>query len=152
MRVDFYQLGAAPVEQVLASIAQKLLAQGERLLVVGADALQLARLDRTLWDQGPASFLPHAIAGESEDSRQPILLSTTLDAANLARNLLLPDGTWREAATGFDRTFYLFDSESVEAARGAWRSLARHDEVERHYWAQVDGRWVEKASDSRGAA
>jgi DNA polymerase-3 subunit chi len=149
VRVDFYQLGAIPLEQVIASLAQKLLAKDERLLVVAADKGQLARLDRTLWDQGPASFLPHAVSGESEDSRQPLLLSTSPDAANRARNLLIADGVWLQAATGFDRTFYLFDSDSVEAAREAWRSLAGRDGVERHYWAHEDGRWVEKASDSQ---
>ena len=74
MRVDFYQLGAVPLDQVIATLAGKLLEQGERLLVVGEDEAQLARLDRILWDQGAGSFLPHGVAGGSEDSRQPVLM------------------------------------------------------------------------------
>jgi DNA polymerase-3 subunit chi len=103
-----------------------------------------------LWDQGRASFLPHAIGGGSDDSRQPILLSTTPDAANRARNLLIADGNWREAALAYHRAFYLFDTPTIEGARSAWRSLAQRADVERHYWANEDGRWVEKAADSRG--
>jgi DNA polymerase-3 subunit chi len=146
VRVDFYQLGAVPLEEVIASIAERLLRQGERLLVVSGDNAQLARLDRILWDHGAASFLPHGLAGESDDSRQPILLSADADAANRARNLLIADGKWREAAIAFDRAFYLFGADTVEEARDAWRSLAGLDSIERHYWANEDGRWREKTA------
>ncbi|MFP5329487.1 MAG: DNA polymerase III subunit chi [Alphaproteobacteria bacterium] len=152
MRVDFYQLGAVPIERVIAALAGKLLAESERLLVVAEDEALLARLDRLLWDQGPASFLPHALAGRAEDPRQPILLSTGADPANRARNLLIADGKWREAALSFNRAFYLFDSASIDEARAAWRSLGERKEVERHYWAYSDGRWAEKAADSRQSA
>ena len=152
MRADFYQLGTVPMEQVIATLAGKLLASGERLLVVGEDEAQLARLDRLLWDQGGASFLPHGLAGASEDSRQPVLLSASPDAANRARNMLIADGKWRESAMAFQRAFYLFDSTSIEQAREAWRSLAANDEVECHYWANEDGRWAEKASSGASTA
>ena len=75
-----------------------------------------------------------------------VLLSTNADASNGARNLLIADGRWREAALAFDRAFHLFDSQTLEDAREAWRSLAGRDGVERHYWANESGRWVEKAS------
>ena len=51
MQVDFYQLGRTPLEQVVASIAQRLLKDGKRLLIVASDAGLLGRLDRMLWDQ-----------------------------------------------------------------------------------------------------
>jgi DNA polymerase-3 subunit chi len=144
VRVDFYQLGAVPLEQVIANLAEKLLGQEERLVVVASDEALIARLDRMLWDHGATSFLPHGISGGSDDSRQPILLSTSPDAANLARNLLIADSNWREAALGFERAFYLFDSGTLEEARSAWRSLVGREGVERHYWAKEGGRWVEK--------
>ena len=145
MQVDFYQLGSTPLEQVIASIAQKLLGEGKRLLVVAEDQGPLGRLDRMLWDQGPTSFLPHALAGGSEDARQPILLASQTDAPNLARNILIADGRWREAALTFDRAFYLFDAATLEGARLAWKLLAGREGVERRYWAQVDGRWKQQA-------
>jgi DNA polymerase-3 subunit chi len=144
VRVDFYQLGAASLEQVIAAISARLLGQQERLLVVAADNGQIARLDRLLWDEGPSSFLPHAVSGGSDDARQPILLSTSAEAANRARNLLIADGKWRDAALAFHRAFYLFDQETLEEARNAWRSLTGKADVERHYWANEEGRWVEK--------
>ena len=145
MRVDFYQLGPAALERVVAAIAGRLVGEGHRLVIVADDEALLARLDRQLWDQGEASFLPHGIAGGSDDSRQPILLSRTVDAPNLARNLLIADAEWRDAALGFERAFYLFDSATLEAARLAWKLLSGRDGVERHYWAQEAGKWVEKA-------
>jgi DNA polymerase-3 subunit chi len=145
MQVDFYQLGSTPLEQVIASIAQKILGEGKRLLVVAEDQGLLGRLDRMLWDQGPTSFLPHALAGGSEDARQPILLASQTDAPNLARNILIVDGQWREAALTFDRAFYLFDAATLGGARLAWKLLAGREGVERRYWAQVEGRWKQQA-------
>ena len=146
MRVDFYQLGAgAAPDGVIASIGARLVGEGQRLLVVAADEGQRARLDRLLWDQGPASFIPNGVEGTSDDDAQPILLSAGIDAPNGARNLLIADGEWREAALGYDRAFYLFDDASVEGARLAWKLLAGRDGVERNYWANEDGSWVKKA-------
>jgi DNA polymerase-3 subunit chi len=143
--VDFYQLAGTPAEQVIASIADKVISGGGRLLVIAADEAYLARLDRMLWDSGVASFIPHGLAGGPDDARQPVLLSTSPDAPNQARNLLIADGTWRDSALGYDRSFYLFDAASLDGARLAWKLLAGREGVERRYWAQMDGRWAQQA-------
>jgi DNA polymerase-3 subunit chi len=145
VQVDFYQLGGSPPEQVIASIAEKLLAQDSRLLIVADEEGLLARLDRMLWDQGNPSFLPHGLAGGADDARQPILLSTSPDAPNRARNMLIADGQWRDAALAYDRAFYLFDGSTLEGARLAWKLLAGREGVERRYWAQLEGRWKQQA-------
>jgi len=145
VQVDFYQLAGTPVEQVIATLAEKVLEADGRLLIVAVDEAQLARLDRLLWDQAASSFLPHAVAGGADDARQPILLSTSPDAPNQARNMLIADGLWREAALTYDRTFYLFDGATLEGARLAWKLLAGREGVERRYWAREGGRWVKKA-------
>ena len=145
MQVDFYQLGGTPAEHVIANLAEKVLASDGRLLVVGADEAFLTRLDRMLWDQGPTGFLPHALAGGTDDARQPILLSTSPDAPNLARNMLIADGEWRDAALTYDRSFYLFDADTLDGARLAWKLLAGREGVDRRYWAQENGKWVNKA-------
>ena len=145
MQVDFYQLAGTPAEQVIASLSEKVIEGDGRLLIVAEDEAQLARLDRQLWDQGATGFLPHAVAGGADDASQPILLSTSPDAPNQARNMLIADGLWREAALTFDRSFYLFDDGTLESARLAWKLLAGRDGVERRYWAREGGRWVKKA-------
>lgn len=143
MQVDFYHLTRDPVGAVAPRLAARVLADGGRLLVTHDDEAQLAKLDRQLWDDAPASFLPHARDGGADDTRQPILLSTGIVAANGARSLLIADGRWREAATGFDRVFYLFDADALDGARAAWRALGTREEVERRYWKQDGGRWVQ---------
>jgi DNA polymerase-3 subunit chi len=144
VQIDFYQLAGTPPEQVIASIAERVLEGDGRLLIVAEDEGFLARLDRVLWDQGATSFLPHAPSGGADDARQPILLSTSADAPNQARNMLIADGTWREAALTYDRSFYLFDNTTLEGARLAWKLLAGREGVERRYWAREGGKWVKR--------
>ena len=130
---------------MIASVGEKILAGGGKLLVVADDEGFLARLDRMLWEQGPESFLPHGLAGGADDARQPVLLSKNPDAPNLARNLLIADGIWREAALSYERSFYLFDGATLEGARAAWKGIADRENIQRRYWAQVDGRWKQQA-------
>jgi DNA polymerase III subunit chi len=139
MRVDFYQLSAAPLERVLPAVCEKVLAGGERLLVVAREPL-LARLDAQLWAYAPDSFLPH---GRENPERQPILLSCSAEPLNGATILAIADGEWRNEALGFARVFYFFDASSLDTARGAWRQVKSVHAAEPHYWKQVDGKWIE---------
>ena len=139
MIVDFYHLTASPLDRVLPSICEKVLGNGERLVVV-AEAGLLARLDEQLWSYAPEAFLPH---GRERAQAQPVLLSEAPVAANGAPNIALADGRWREEALGFARAFYFFDSSALDEARGAWRALKGREGVESRYWKQQDGRWVQ---------
>ena len=96
-------------------------------------------------DEGEISITV-SLAGGTDDARQPVLLTTSPDAPNLARNMLIADGSWRDSALSYDRAFFMFDTATLEDARAAWRSLAGREGVERHYWAREDGKWVEKGS------
>ena len=142
MQVDFYQLTRDPAEKVLPPIAQRVLDGGGRLLVVG-DAAQLDAISAALWNYKPDSFLAHAKTGDGDDSIQPILLSSEPIAANLAGFIAIADGIWRDEALEFDRAFYLFPPDSTDNARTAWRSLGESEGVERHYWKQDGGKWVQ---------
>jgi len=137
--VNFYHLTASPLERVLPTVCQGLVARGEKVLVVAAEA-QLARLDEQLWTYAPDSFLPH---GRDRAEAQPVLLSPVPEAANGATNIAIADGEWREEALGFERAYYFFDSSSLDAARALWRSLKDRPEVGPRYWKQDGGRWVE---------
>ena len=142
MRVDFYQLSRDPAEGVLPLIARNTLKAGQRLLVVSADAAQLERIGDALWALKD-SFLAHGRAGEGHEERQPILLSDRTDPGNGARFLALADGVWREGAQPFERVFYIFDDATLQPARECWRMLGQREGVERHFWKQQGGKWVE---------
>jgi DNA polymerase-3 subunit chi len=145
MQVDFYHLTAAPLDRVLPRVAERVLAEGGRLLIV-ADEARLPALDRLLWAYRPDSFLPHACAGGENDAAQPILLSPQPETANRAGNIALADGIWRDAALAFDRVFHFFDEERIVEARQAWKALAEREGVERRYWKQSEsGGWEQLA-------
>ena len=141
MQVDFYQLTRDPAEKVLPAIAQRILDNKGRLLIISDDAGQLDAISAALWTARPDSFLAHAKSGEGDDALQPILLSQDTDAPNGAKFVALADGNWRAVTQDFERIFYLFPPEQTDNARSAWRTLG--DGVERRYWKQDGGKWVQ---------
>ncbi len=146
MQVDFYHLTIQPLDSVLPRIAERVVESGGRLLIVAEDGDQRAALDRLLWTYAPETFLPHAQAGDDNDTAQPVLIADTPAPTNAARNIVLADGVWREEALGFDRAFHFFDEARIREARAAWKALADRPGVERRYWKHSEaGRWEQAA-------
>lgn len=143
MRVDFYQLSRDPAELVLPLIARNTMKAGERLLVVSGNADQLGVISRELWGRVADSFLAHGFSGGDHDARQPILLSEDMAPGNGAKYVAIADGVWRDAEAGFERTFYIFDDETLQPARECWVMLGKRGGVERRFWKQQGGKWVE---------
>lgn len=144
MKVDFWQLSRDPVEKVVALIASRVIDSGERLLVVSRDAAQRKAISEALWKAGPETFLANGEASAAGADRQPILLAETCESANAASHVIFADGEYREP-TGFARAFLLFDDDTVEAARGTWRSLDDGEGLERAFFRQDGGKWVKVA-------
>jgi DNA polymerase-3 subunit chi len=143
VRVDFYLLGTARIDIVVAALAARALGNGQRLLVVDADGSRREALGKALWDARPEQFLANGLATQPHAERQPILLSGSVDPVNGARLLCLADGEWREAQ-GFERVFYLVDEAGLAEARRQWRRLGEEPQVERRFWKQDEAaRWVE---------
>ncbi len=141
MRVDFYHLSRDPAPVALAQIAAKAIGQGHRVLVVSGDEGQRAALSEALWDA--PGFLANGMAGEPGESAQPVLIAETAAVpANGAGIVALADGVWRDDVLAFERALLLFDAATIDGARAAWRMLGERDDLERHYWKLVDGRWV----------
>ena len=149
MQVDFYHLTRDPVESVLAVLAEKTLERGERMLVISQSADQRRVLSRALWSHSPQSFLAHGEIDAPNPQIQPILLADRVEAANGARFVALADGIWRDAALQFARIFLLFGDTTITEARAAWLSLGEQDGLERRYWKQDGGKWVEQTSGKR---
>ena len=147
MQVDFYHLTRQPIERVLPRLAERVVAGGGRLLIVSGDAGQRTAIDKLLWTYEPESFLPHGVAGSAAggDAAQPVLIAAEPQAGNGARNILIADARWRDAALDFDRAFHLFDEGAIDAARAAWKGLAGRDGVERRYWKQGERGWEQAA-------
>lgn len=148
-RVDFYQLTRDPVAHLLPDLAERTLAADHRMVIIADDAIQLDGISDALWSKKPQSFLAHGKAGEGHEADQPILLVHALNEAdgsvpNNAGFLAIADGVWRDQCDHFERIFFPFEPDHIDAARAAWKSLKDRDGVTRHYWRQDGRRWVEQ--------
>ncbi len=149
MQVDFYHLTRDPAERVLPLLAERTLAQGQRMLVLSSDAGHRQALSTALWSLKPDSFLAHGEIDGPNPQVQPILLADRVEPANGARFIALADGLWRDEALRFDRVFLLFGEATITDARKAWVALGEREGLERHYWKQDGGKWVEQTPGKR---
>jgi DNA polymerase-3 subunit chi len=144
MKIDFWQLSRDPVEKVTALIAQRVLDQGERLLVISDAPQQRAAISKGLWSASPESFLANGEAGAAGAERQPILLSDSVAATNAASHAIFADGRFRDT-DHFARAFLLFDEATLDHARQTWKALAAREGLERSFFRQEGGKWVKVA-------
>lgn len=152
MQVDFYHLTRDPVARVLPVLAERTLGLGERMLVISQDTDQRRALSRALWSHKPESFLAHGELDAPNPHIQPILLADRADAKNGAKFVALADGVWRDEALAFARAFLLFDDETIAGARKAWVALGEQEGLERRYWKQDGGKWIEQTPGRRSDA
>lgn len=151
MEVGFYHCTHQPALKIASRLAARAWESGQRLLITGtAERLQL--LDKGLWVDDPASFLPHAMAGEAEDAEQPILLAETPvpengEAANSARLLMVLEVGLPVSFERFDRVLNLFDdgTDAHTRARADWKAIGGRDGIQRVYWQQNErGGWEKR--------
>jgi len=147
--VLFYHLTQTPLEATLPGLLSKSLDRGWRVHIVGPDMDALDRLDRHFWTYDDQSFLPHGLAGGPHDGDQPILLATQPPDAPPAEVLMLVDGAQQPEAhlQNYTRTCVFFDGNDPDQlgnARAYWTTL-KASGLDTKYWAQDNGRWVQKA-------
>jgi DNA polymerase-3 subunit chi len=145
----FYHLERQPLERVLPMLLEKTLERGWRALVRTLNADRVQVIDEFLWNYSDESFLPHAVDGEPEPEREPILVTHTLVESNRPNVLFLVDGSaFPDDASAYDRIVLLFDGNdetALNGARVAWKEI-RARGLEGTYWQQNDvGRWEKKA-------
>ena len=146
--VNFYQLGAKPLDAVLPKLLEKAVAAGFRAIVRTGNRNLLIHLDAVLWAYEATSFLPHALDGDTA-ALQPVLLTTGSDTPNNADIVVVIDGVLPDDLGKFKRTLYLFDGGDEAAlalARGHWKELRSRDDVTPVYWRATTGGGWEKAA------
>ena len=145
-RVDFYHLQSSPVERALPQLLERIIASGNRAVVLAASQDRIEVLANVLWTSDPNSWLPHGSLKDGSAADQPIWLTDLDENPNGARMLVLTDGMESGRLGDFDRCLDLFDGNSDEAkaaARGRW-SAAKTAGHELHYWQQTDTGWKEQ--------
>ena len=147
--VLFYQLQDQSLERVLATLLERSLERGWRVVVQSSSQERIEALDAHLWTYRDDSFLPHGTCKESVAADQPILLTVNDDNPNRASIRFLIDGARMPADAGaYQRIVLLFDGKDEEAlaeARRRWKA-AKAQGFDVTYWQpDEDGRWQRKA-------
>ena len=147
--VLFYHLTASTLEQTLPELLERSLARDWRVLVRSANEARLNALDEKLWTYRADSFLPHGISGMGQEAGQPILLTHGRENDNNADILMLVDGARIDCpeVVNFQRVCLIFnghEQDALQAARADWKSVTEAG-LEAKYWAQDNGKWVQKA-------
>ena len=153
--VLFYHLTRRPLEHTLRQLVARALSGGMRVAVRGTDEERLRELDEALWAVPEDSFLPHGMAGDGRDARQPVLLTTDW-AGNGATCLMAIHGAEvaPDEAAAMSRCCVLFDGRDEAAvghARGQWRRLTAAG-ASAQYWSEEGGAWEKKAEAGGGDA
>lgn len=145
----FYHLTRRPLADTLMMLLGKSLENGWKVAVRGTDQAGLEALDAALWLGPQEGFLPHGIAGGAQDADQPVLLTTSADAANGPQCVMAVHGAevTAEEVAKLDRVCILFDGNDEVAlgkARAQWKSL-KDAGASAQYWSEDSGRWEKKA-------
>ena len=154
--VLFYRLGASPLEATLPDLLEKSLARGWRALVRAGAPGAVAMLDEMLWTFRDDSFLPHGLAEGPHAARQPVLLTTGRENLNCAQALMLVMGARADPVelARYERACLIFeeaDEAALAAAREDWRAVVAAG-LPAKFWAQEEGRWVQKAASQPASA
>lgn len=144
--IRFYHLRTTALERALPQLLEKILARGDRAVVMAGSRERVAALDDALWTYDDRAFLPHGTARDGFAEEQPVWLTTEVENPNGAKVLVLADGAATDVGN-WPMVLEIFDGnsdEAVAAARERWKAhkAAGHDLT---YWKQDDqGKW-EKA-------
>ena len=143
--VYFYQLSRSTLEDALARLLGRALAQSWSVAVRGTDRERLEDLDALLWTMPPEGFLPHGMSGADRAAEQPVLL--TLDKAENAPDCIMAvhgAEVRADEAMELERCCVLFDEAGTPDARGLWKRLTG-DGIPAQYWSEESGKWEKKA-------
>ena len=139
----FYHLTRTALEPALGRLLERVLASGQRAVVVASSPERVEALNRALWTFGRESFLPHGSREDGFAEDQPVFLTDQADFPNGATVLVLVDGAELEPAQQFTRCLYMFDGNDESAlahARDFWRRLRERGEA-LTYWQQTERGW-----------
>jgi DNA polymerase-3 subunit chi len=146
--VGFYHLTATTLEAALPRLLEKVLAAGQRAVVLAGSPERVEALNGQLWSYNPGSFLPHGSKADGNAADQPIWLTDQDENPNGAGVLVLTEGVRSERVGEFARCLDLFDGADAQAvadARTRWTDYkAKGFAVT--YWQQTSsGGWEKKA-------
>lgn len=146
--IRFYHLERSTLETALPTMLERVLARGQRALVVLGTKERADALNMHLWTYRPEKFLPHGTAEDGFAERQPVFLSTDDANPNKAEVAFVADGAGVGDPARFALLVELFDGgneQTVAAARQRWRDYKAQGHA-LTYWRQTDQGWQQEAA------
>ena len=143
----FYHLTRTPLEPALGRLLERVLASGQRAVVVASSPERVEALNRALWTFGRESFLPHGTREDGFAEEQPVFLTHEADYPNGATVLVLTDGAASSRLGEYERCLEVFDGrdpERVADARQRWTGYKALGHAVT-YWQQGERGWEKKA-------
>lgn len=134
MQIVGYHHSISPVEKVLPKLLEKVLAAGQRAVVMAPSDDALKIIDTFLWTYSKSELLPHGTADDGNPSYQPIWLTCTPENPNGAHVLIL---------VGNVRPTNFNDFEKVLILDPNW-------EYDATLWAQSQGEFTQWEEQSQG--
>lgn len=147
MEIRFYHLQRTTLETALPTMLERVLARGQRALVMAGSTDRVEALTNHLWTYSEKSFLPHGSARDGYAAEQPVWLTDQDERPNAADVLFLTDGATSARIGDYAMVVEMFDGNdqaAVAAARARWTAYkaAGHALT---YWRQDDsGRWTQQ--------
>ena len=132
------------LEQALPRVLEKVLALGDRAVVVAGSAERVETLASALWTYDDRGFLPHGTAKDGAAADQPIWITTEVENPNGARMLVLVDGVappdlsvWPSLCVFFDDA----DEARLAATRAFWKAWKAEGHAGKSFRQGERGNW-----------
>ncbi|MES2499461.1 MAG: DNA polymerase III subunit chi [Pseudomonadota bacterium] len=85
-RIEFYS-NVADKQHLLVSLVEKALLKQRQVTLFTEDVNSAVSVSDCLWENQPASFLPHVIAHHAHETKTPIIIACKKNAAGQADNV-----------------------------------------------------------------
>ena len=150
---DFYRLRNGDFAETAILIAEKVLVNSDKLLILAPET-KLTDLSFRLWSDKNDSFLAHGMGEDDVSDYASIWLSSLAQNNPISANhVMLTNGVSLEDFSVFTRVFNLFDGSSqiaIEQARKQWRKWSSNPEHVCRYFTQSEaGVWQHIASNTK---
>ncbi len=106
---NIYQLSKLSWIKGLAKLLENIIAKGNKVLISCESEDFMSKLDDALWTYEQLSFLPHATCNDSQQEKQPILLSTSEINANNATVLILAERFIPKILNDFEKIVIIYE-------------------------------------------
>ena len=142
--IRFYHLRTMTLERALPQILEKMLARGDRVVVMAGSTERVEALNAALWTYNDRAFLPHGSSRDGFAEDQPIWLTTAEENPNGASMLVLADGTSASDIAAWGSAVEIFDGGdegAVAAARERWKAYKAAGHALTYWKQSEDGKW-----------